>query len=187
MLVGAINSSNRRIICSNNSMPNNDDRCIDLVQMPKRPESGSAKPDPARRSGVVAFLIALVALITPGVILFTVLKDRPGGIQIVAMVEYTLLIPYLASDRFLIRVPWDRLTRGKFLLEHCLALAIVYGITTGALAAKPHLPTWFTAEGRKGSWFSLCLIGILVVLAFCEFAWGWSAGEGKNQAAKGAR
>jgi hypothetical protein len=145
---------------------------IDPLQTPKRPESGSAESGPHRRSAGVAFLIALVALFIPSGILFAALTDRPGGFQIVTMVAYTLVIPYIASDRFLKLVPWDRLTRGKFLLEHCLALAIVYGITTGALAAKPYLPTWFTAVARKGSFFYWCLFGILFVLAFCEVAWG---------------
>ncbi len=153
-------------------MPNNDDGLMDLLQTPKRPESGSADSDPDRRSSGKAFLIALVALFIPIGVLFVALKGHPGGIQIAAMVAYTLLIPYIASDRFLNLVPWGRLTRGKFLLVHCLVLAIVCGITTGALAAKPFLPPWFTAGGQKGSFFDWSLIGILLVLAFCECSWG---------------
>jgi hypothetical protein len=158
-------------------MPNNDDRLMGPLQ-PKT-ESGSAQSDPDRRSSGKAFLIALVALIMPSGILFFALKDRPSGIQIVVIVAYTLLIPYIASDRFLNLVPWDWLTRGKFLVVHGLALAIVYGITTAALAAKPYLPPWFTTEGRKGSFFDWCLIGILLVLAFCEYSWG-STHEGEE-------
>lgn len=162
-------------------MRNNDDGLSGLLQTPKRPEPGSAEsdPDPVRRSSGKAFLIALVALFIPIGILVIALRDWPGGIQIAAIVVYTLLIPYIASDRFLNRVPWDRLTRGRFLLVHCFALAIVYGITTGALAAKPYLPPWFTTEGRKGSFFDLCLIGVLLALAFCECFWG-SRREGEE-------
>jgi hypothetical protein len=162
-------------------MPNSDDGLTGLLQTPKSPESASAEsdPDPDRRSSGKALLIALVALFIPIGILFVALKDRPGGIQIVAIVAYTLLIPYIASDRFLNLVPWDRLTCGKFLLVHFLTLAIVYGITTGALAAKPYLPPWFTTEGRKGSFFDLCLMGILLALALCECSWG-SKHEGEE-------
>jgi len=88
------------------------------------------------------------------------------------MVAYTLLIPYMASDRVLKLVPWDRLTRGRFLLQHCLALAIVYLITTAALAAKPYLPALFTLESRGGSIFVLSLVGILYLLARLECSWG---------------
>jgi len=126
-------------------------------------------------------MIALVALAIPSGVLFVALKHRPGGIQIVAMVAYTLLIPYIVSDRFLNRVYWDRLTRGRFLVVHCFALAIVYAITTWALAAYPDLPTWFTAVpryGKKVSFLELCLIVIFFVLAVCEFSWGEEA-QGK--------
>jgi hypothetical protein len=151
--------------------------------MTKRPDSVSDKSDPAPvRSSIVAFLIAVDALLIPGGILFVALRHRPGGIQVFAMAVYTLAIPYVTSDRYLNRVPWDRLTRGKFLLGHCLALLIVYAITTVALAAYPHLPTWFTAVphyGKKVSLLELCLIVIFLVLAVCEYSWG-SRDEGEE-------
>jgi hypothetical protein len=143
-------------------MPN-DDGLID-PQTPKRPESGSAESRP-----ILAFLFALVAVSIALGFLVAAVRGRPVGIPIVAMVGYTFLIAFIAYRR----VAWDRLTRGKFLLGHCLALAMVYAITTGAIAAYPHLPTWFTAgtNSRGGSFFRLCLIVIFLVLAVCEYSW----------------
>jgi hypothetical protein len=77
----------------------------------------------------------------------------------------------MASNRFLEFVPWNRLTRPKFLLVHLAVLAAVYGITTEAFAIRPQLPAWFVISGRKGSFFDLCLLGIFFVLAVCECSW----------------
>jgi hypothetical protein len=71
---------------------------------------------------------------------------------------YNISIPFVASEFFVKHIPRKTLTRRKFLLRHCCALGIVYVITTGALAAKPHLPDWFTEEYRKGSFFDWFLI-----------------------------
>jgi hypothetical protein len=86
---------------------------------------------------------------------------------------YTLIVPYILSDRFLRYVPWDLLNRfrGKFLLVHCLALALVWGITTLAFAAKPILPQWFVTSGRRPAVFYYCLGGILLAFAFWESSW----------------
>ncbi|MFI5126510.1 MAG: hypothetical protein ACHQJX_06755 [Candidatus Acidiferrales bacterium] len=147
-----------------------DDEPLSLLQTSNSPESGSAEPDPNKRGygGVVLITLGYLAL---GSILLVNLVDRSGGIQVFAMAAYTFLIPYIASNRFLNLVPWDRLIRGKVLLGHCLALLIVYGITTEALAIKPRLPSWFITSGRRPSLFLVCLGGILLALAFCEYYW----------------
>ncbi|HTC47106.1 MAG TPA: hypothetical protein VK722_07275 [Candidatus Aquilonibacter sp.] len=116
-------------------------------------------------------VLITIAFLGVGGVLAIALADRPGGIQILAMVAYTFLIPYIASDRFLNLVPWDRLIHGKVLLGHCLALVIVYGITTEAPAVRPRLPTWFITSGRRPSLFLVCLGGVLLALAFCEYHW----------------
>jgi len=147
-----------------------DDEPLSLLQTSNSPESGSAEPDPNKRGygGVVLITLGYLAL---GSILLVNLVDRSGGIQVFAMAAYTFLIPYIASNRFLNLVPWDRLIRGTVLLGHCLALLIVYGITTEALAIKPRLPSWFITSGRRPSLFLVCLGGILLALAFCEYYW----------------
>jgi hypothetical protein len=138
-----------------------------------RPESGSNPADPSKRNHGMVILITIAFLIVGGV-LATVFADKPGGLQIIAMVAYTFLVPYIASNRFLNLVPWDRLIRGKVLLGHCLALVIVYGITTEGLAIKPRLPAWLITSGRRPSLFNICLLGILLALAFGEFYWATS-------------
>jgi hypothetical protein len=102
-------------------MPNNDDGLIDPT--PKRPESGSAESDP-----YAAFLFVFLALFIAVGVLFAAVRGHPVGTPILAMVGYTILVGLIA---FKFRVPWDRLTRGKFLLAHCLVLAIVYAIGPG--------------------------------------------------------
>jgi|SRR5664279_818771 len=150
-----------------------DDELIDLLQKPKDPEPDfdEAEPTPAQRSGW-AFVLTLACFIPIG-ILFNKLANRPYGIQIAILVTDTFLIFYIASNRFLNPVPWDLLSRcrRRFLLGHAVALAVVYCITTWALAVKPHLPTWFVVSGRKGSLFDLCLIVILILLGFYEYSW----------------
>jgi hypothetical protein len=138
-----------------------------------RSESGSSPADPNKRNYGMVILTTIASLIV-GVVLAIVLADKPGGLQIVAMVVYTFLIPYIASDRFLDLVPWDRLIRGKVLLGHCLALVIVYGITTEALAVRPRLPAWLITSGRRPSLFTICLGGILLAFAFGESYWAMS-------------
>jgi hypothetical protein len=159
-----------------------DDDLIDLMQTPKSPESGSEEsdPTPSQRNGL-AFLILLAFFIPIGYF-FWKLQDRPGGIQIAIMVAYTAAVPFFASDRFRKPVPWSFFNRfrERFLLGHCLALAIVYGITTGALAVKPRLPAWFTTEGRKGSFFDMCLVLIFIILVICE--WSWMSRHERKQA-----
>src|SRR5215471_4888965 len=101
------------------SMSKNDQGLTGLLQTPKRPESGSAESEPAphRGSSGAGFLIALIAASVGGLLMFAMasgipllgLMHRPGEIPVVAMVAYTLLIPYMASDRVLKLVPWDRL------------------------------------------------------------------------------
>jgi hypothetical protein len=97
------------------------------------------------------------------------------------MAAYTVAVPYVASNRFLNFVPWDRLIRGRVLLGHCLALLIVYVITTEALAIKPRLASWFIEEHRKGSFFDLCLVLILFVLAFYECQWAMRENGGEHE------
>ena len=116
-------------------------------------------------------ILITIASFGVGSVLAITLTDRPGGIQILAMVAYTFLIPYIASDRFLNLVPWDRLIRAKVVLGHCLALVIVYGITTEALAVRLRLPAWFITSGRRPSLFIVCLCGILLALALGEHYW----------------
>jgi len=167
-----------------------DDDFIDLMKTPRSSESDSGEsntePDrsdafdpeliaswnPSRRDypNVLFITFAGLALIC---IVFVNLKDRPGGMQIAALVLYTLAIPYILSDRFLGFVPWALLNRfrKKFLLLHCLALAVVYGITTLTFAAKPRLPDWFITSGRKPALLYYCLGGILLALAFWECSW----------------
>jgi hypothetical protein len=131
---------------------------------PKRPESGSAESDQ-----YAAFLVAFVAVLIAVFFLLAAVRARgPVGTPIAAMSFYTLVIAWFA---YRLRVPWDRLIRGKFVLGHCLALAIVYLITTKALAAKPHLPAWFTHEYRRGSWLDLCLYFTFIAVAVCEYSW----------------
>jgi hypothetical protein len=138
-----------------------------------RPESGSSPAAPHKRNyGMV--ILSTIAFLIVGVVLTIALADKPGGLQILAMVAYTFLIPYIASNRFLNLVPWDRLIRGKVLLGHCLALVIVYGITTEALAVRPRLPAWLITSGRRPSLFTICLGGIILALAFGEFYWAMS-------------
>ena len=147
-----------------------DDEPLSLLQTSNSPESGSAEPDPNKRNGGMVVLITLCYVALGGILLVN-LVDRPNGIQIFTLVAYTFLVTYIASNRFLNLVPWDRLIRGKVLLGHCLALVIVYGITTEALAVKARLPVWFVTSGRRPSLFLLCLAGVLLALAFCEYHW----------------
>lgn len=144
-----------------------------LLETPNRSESCSSEsdPEPYRRIGSAALLLALAAVLIAAFFLLAAVRGRPVGTPILVLVAYTFLFALLA---FKSRVPLDRLTRGRFLLQHCLVLAIVYAITTEAVAAYPHLPTWFTAMPRHGrgfSFFGWCLIVISLVLAFCECSW----------------
>lgn len=151
-----------------------DDDFIDLIRAPENLESRSGESDEktGRRSSFSAFVVLLVFGIPLGYLFWT-LQDRPGGIQIATMVAYTFAIPYILSDRFLNPVPWALLNlfRERFLLVHCLALAVLYGIVTGAYAIKPRLPAWFVISGRKGSFFDLCLLIAFLILSFCECSW----------------
>ena len=161
-------------------MSDDSNELIDLLQTPKSPDSGSGESDsgpdrdsdprPERRDYIDVLFITFGLLIAGGIFLASLI-DRPGGIQIIGMVVYTVLIPYISSDRFLNYVPWERLTRRRSLLGHCLALGIVYGITTEAWASKPHLPDWFITSGRRPALFYYCLGGFLLALAFCECSW----------------
>jgi hypothetical protein len=76
-------------------------------------------------------------------------------------------------DRYLGLVPWALLNRfrERFLLLHCVALAVVYCITTLAFAAKPRLPDWFVTSGRRPALLYYCLGGALLALAFWECSW----------------
>jgi hypothetical protein len=166
-----------------------DDDLIDLMGTTKTRGSGSDEagseesdldeseserlyPEAYKRDSLPAFAIAIGLMLAIGTLYWN-LKGRSGGMQIVAMVAYTFGIPYILSNRFLRYVPWGLLNRfrERFLLVHCVALAVVYGITTLALAVKPRLPDWFVASGRKGSLFELCLLGIFLALAFWECSW----------------
>lgn len=157
-----------------NLMPKGDDIMTDLPQILKAPESGSAESEPHsyRRNGGMSLLLVIFVIVIPFVILFGELSDRPGGFQIAALVMYTISIPFVASEFFVQLIPWKALIRRKFLLRHCRALGIVYAVTTGALAAKPHLPDWFTGEYRKGSFFDWFLIWGFYLLACGECNWG---------------
>jgi hypothetical protein len=167
-----------------------DDELIDLLKAPDNPKSDSGEsslePDrdaafdpkllaswnPTRRDypNVLLITFAGLALI---LIVVGILKDRPSGPQVAAMVLYTFAIPYILSDRFLRFVPWALLNRfrKKFLLMHCLALAVIYGITTFAFSVKSSLPDLFITSGRRPSLFYYCLGGILLALAFWECSW----------------
>jgi hypothetical protein len=152
-----------------------DDDLIDLLKTPRSTESdsGESAPAPDQRDSFTAFFIGVAACFVPIGVVFVTLKDRPGGMQIAAVVAYTLLIPYILSNRFLSTVPWALLNRfrERFLLLHCIALAVIFGITTLAFAAKPRLPGWFVTSGRKPALFYYCLGGILLALAFWECSW----------------
>jgi hypothetical protein len=165
-----------------------DDDLIDLPKTPAESDSGKttqqqdrnaafdpkllASWNPTRRDYPNALLITLAGLALSFIIVWT-LKDRPGGPEVTAMVLYTLAIPYILSDRFLRFVPWELLNRfhKKFLLMHCLALAVTYGVTAFAFSARPSLPDWFITSGRRPSLFYYCLGGILLALAFWEGSW----------------
>jgi hypothetical protein len=171
-----------------------DDDLIDLMKTPKSPESsgrdedlidlmktskssesdsGESDSDSNQRDSFSAFIIGVGACFVPiGIAVFG-LKDLPGGVQIASVVGYTLMIPYILSNRFLNYVPWSLLTRfrKKFLLVHCLALAAISSISTLAFAARPHLPDWFLTSGRRPALFYYCLGGILLALAFWESSW----------------
>jgi len=155
-------------------MPEDNDSLPDLLQTSDNPESGSgeAEPHPEKRSNNKAVLLFIVVLFIPLLVLCCFLQDRPGGVQIAILVVYSASIPFMASDRFHNFVPWDRLTSRKFLLRHCVALGVVYGITTGALGVKPYLPDWFTIPDRKGSWFYWSLGIIFLFLASFESSRG---------------
>jgi hypothetical protein len=155
-------------------MLTHDDEPVDLMHTSEGSEAGSGKSDEVPKLGkkLTAGLIFFAFLIPIGYLFWTS-SERPGGIQIAIMVTYTFAIPWLTSNRFLKPVPWALFNRfrGRFLLVHCLALAVVYGITTAAYAAKPYLAGWFIVEGRKGSFFDLSLMAIFFVLAVWESSW----------------
>jgi hypothetical protein len=160
----------RRIIRSEIAMA--DDEFIDLMHTEKASKAGSCKSDAdsSGRGSGGAFVIALCGVVAIGC-LYSVLRADPQGIQICVMVVYTMAIPYIASDRFLKRVPWESLTRGRSLVGHFVALAFVDGITSGALMVRRRLPTWFVTAGRKMSLFEFCLLCGLLVLAIFESSW----------------
>jgi len=147
-----------------------DDDFIDLMGKSKAADSDS---DPNERDSFSAFIIGVGAFLLPTGVVVLTLKDLPGGIQIAAIVVYTLTIPHILSNRFLSYVPWDLLNRfrQKFLLVHCLALAVICGITTLAFAARPRLPDWFITSGRRPALFYYCLGGISLALALWECSW----------------
>ena len=159
-----------------------DDAPTDLLKTPEsqtsRNQTAAFDPDliaswnPGRREypNVLIMTFAGFALFC-AVILS--LKNRPGGMPIAAMVIYTLLIPYILSNRLLSFVPWTLLKqfRQKFLLIHCLALAVIYGLTRLAVTIKPRFPDWFVTAGRRPSLFNFCLGGLILSLAFIECLW----------------
>ena len=159
-----------------------DDR-NDLIELLPRPQNSEAgprqsdlKPDcedasRADRRDYFDTLAITFGLFIAGFILFICLKDLRGGIEIVTMVGYTLMVLYFASDQFRNYVPWELLTRKRSLLAHSLALVIVCGFTTEAFALKPRFPGWFLAEHRKGSLFYWSFALFFVVLAICECSW----------------
>jgi len=185
----------RAIIRFDHSMA---DDLIDPLKPPKSAESDSGEsntqPDrsdafdpeliaswnPSRRDYPNVLFITFAGFVLVCVVIVN-LRHRPGGMQIVALVIYTLLIPYILSDRFLRFVPWSLLNRfrKKFLLVHCLALAVIYGMSTFAFSVKRSLPVWFITAGRKPSLFNYCLGGILLALAYCECSW-ISAHKGRD-------
>ena len=152
-----------------------DDDFIDLLKTPSTPGSDSSESEPApeERDSLTAFLIGVAACFAPIALVFVYMKDRHGGMPIVAMLAYTAMVPYALSNRYLRPVPWALLNRfrERFVLLHFLALAVVYGITTFAFAVKPRLPVWFVTSGRKGSLFDFCLVGVFLGLALWESSW----------------
>jgi hypothetical protein len=175
-----------------------DDDFIDLMKAPKGAESVSVESDSGepdsegdQRDSLSAFIVGVGACFAPiGVVVFT-LKNLPGGIQIAAIVAYTLTIPYILSNRYLSYVPWDLLNRfrKKFLLAHCLAMAVICGITTLAFAARPSLPDWFITSGRRPALFYYCLGGVLLALALWESSWisKHKSGQGFDKDKSGPR
>jgi hypothetical protein len=157
------------------------DDLIDLL--PKEPQKDLGKPDPRydsieplslspRDSGTAFFIDLAVCFIPIGIAIFT-LRHRPGGWPITAAIGYTLIIPYILSNRYLGYVPWDILRRHwkKFLLVHCMILLPVCEITSIAFAAKSRLPEWFLTSGRYPAPFYYCLGGILLAMALWECSW----------------
>lgn len=123
-----------------------------------------------RKDNFKDFLIRVTGLIAI-CILFAVLQNRPNGMQIFAMVAYTVAVMYIASNRLFNLVRFNRLSRARLLLLHCLALVIVYVITTEALAVKPRLPNWFVRRDWIVSLFDWCLMWIFLILAAGEYLW----------------
>ena len=149
-----------------------DNEFMDVSQKPDTSDVADDESSPSRntRSSPEALLVLILVSIPLGILYYYIAK-RPGGLQIFAMVAYSALIPYIASNCFLNEVPWRRLTRKRFLVAHCLYLALMYCIVTFAEAIKPNLPAWSIHEGRKGSLFQFILIVIFVIMACFELAW----------------
>jgi hypothetical protein len=145
---------------------------ISLFETPTTDKSDEDNEEsrPNERGSGAAALIAFLCLIPIG-ILYSTLGKYQGGVEFCTMLAYTYAIPYITSDRFLGSVPWKLLMRSKVLLGHCVALAFVWCVTAEALVIKPRLPSWFITEGRKGSFFEVCLGCILLSLAFYECSW----------------
>jgi hypothetical protein len=165
----------------------------DLIDLLNSPEKDGADPGESttHEDGNAAFDPALIASWHPGerdypnvlfitfagfaliCVVINVLRSRPGGMPLAATIVYTLLIPWILSDRFLRFVPWALLNRfrKKFLLMHCLALFVVYAITNLAFAARTSLPDWFVTSGKRPALFYYVLGGVVLGLAFWESSW----------------
>lgn len=143
-----------------------DPNFIDLMKA-QQPSEPSDDVRTHQRNGLVAFFI-LIAIVIPSGLFALAIKERPGGLEIAAIIGYTIAIIYISSNRFLEPVPWNLLTARKFLLMHALALVLVVVITAGALAIEPQLPAWMLVSGRRGSFFGICYFLILAAMAFYE-------------------
>jgi hypothetical protein len=88
-------------------------------------------------------ILTTIAFLVVGVVLTIALAGKPGGLQTLAMVAYTFLISYIASNRFVNLVPrgstdsW-RCPAGA--LSCCGACLRYYDRSSCSQAPSPHLP-----------------------------------------------
>lgn len=114
-----------------------------------------------------------------GVLYFTVLVDRPYGIQLSSQVAYTAAVMlYTFSSnkngmqRYLFLCPFVRPQLPRLAFRHIGFLAVLFFLETGALQLRPRLsPSWSVASGFKGTTrFELTLEVICAALALTEVA-----------------
>lgn len=102
-------------------MADEDDDLIDLLKRPEKLQKRQSNTqmnqsdafdtgmiatwNPSRRDNPNVLLITFAGFALICVVVFN-LRSLPGGLPIAALVIYTLLIPYILSNRFLSFVPW---------------------------------------------------------------------------------